>query len=237
MAGELNLKRGSKIYMAYDVPFGQEPVFDMIVTFKENLDGSTFLVSIPMGKDKEPIKLDENKKLLMRYGQGVVQNLIAGYANDVVVDGMRSYWKMRRVTEYRQFFKRNDERVKLGMFMEVTMDGWRELADGTTEHEKCYTLDISYSGAAVFINYRFAVGDVCEVFMPGMGTGPGSDPINYLKANVCWVREAPQGSPFKLVTGLQYIFDDGIEKERMKLYVIHASHYMEAQEKKKELEI
>nr|AIF26510.1 hypothetical protein [uncultured bacterium fosmid pJB39A3] len=237
MAGEINLKRGAKIYMAYDVELGKQPDFNMLVTFKGNLDASTFLVSIPMTKDGEEIPLNENKKLLMRFGQGAVQSLVAGYADDIVKDGIHSYWKMRRVTEFRQFFKRVDERVKLNMFMEFTMDSWKELADGTTEHAKGYTLDISYSGAAIYENYRFNVGDVCEVFMPGMGVGPGSDPINYLKATVCWVREAPQGSPFKLLTGLQYKFDDEIAKERMKLYVVHARHYLEATEKKQELDI
>jgi len=219
MAGEINLKKGSKIIMAYDVPIGIEPKFDMIVSFVKNLDEAVFLVSIPMEKNGEEVPIDENRKLLMRYGQGNVQSLIAGYADDLVEDGTRRYWKVRRVTEHRQYIKRTDERVKAQMNMEFTQETWPQLKDGTTEHETGYTLDISYSGAAVFMNRRFKVGETVEIFLPGMGVGPGSDPMNYVVCGVCWLREAPKGSVYRNVCGLQYRFSDGIERERMKLYV------------------
>lgn len=219
MAGEVNLKRGSKILMAYDVPIGQEPTFNMIVTFIRNLDESVFLVSVPMGKDGKQIPIDENKKLLMRYGTGPVQSLIAGYADDLVIEGIHHYWKVRRVTEHRQFIKRADVRVRAQMHVEYTQDTWQQLSDGTTPRETAFTLDISYGGCAMYLNRRFEVGETIELFFPGMGTGPGSDPMNFVTGAVCWYREAPKGSPYRLICGIQYRFEDGPEKERMKLYV------------------
>lgn len=221
MAGEINLKRGSKILMAYDVPLGKDPSFNMIVSFNRNLDESVFLVSVPMGKDGKPIELDENAKILMRFGTGPVQSLIAAYADDLVVEGIHSYWKMRRVTEHRQFIKRADERVRAQMHVEYTQDTWAQKADGTTVHERGYSLDISNSGCAMYMNSRFEVGETIEIFLPGVGTGIGSDPLNYVVCAVCWNREAPKGSPYHHVVGLQYRFSDGPDKERMKLYVQH----------------
>lgn len=48
MAGSLQIKHGTKIQVAYDVPAGQQPQFNMICTFNKALDESAFLVSIPI---------------------------------------------------------------------------------------------------------------------------------------------------------------------------------------------
>ena len=48
MAGTIQAKHGAKMQLAYDVPPGQEPQFNMICTFNKALDESAFLVSIPM---------------------------------------------------------------------------------------------------------------------------------------------------------------------------------------------
>lgn len=48
MAGSLQIKHGTKIQVAYDVPPGQQPQFNMICTFNKALDESAFLVSIPI---------------------------------------------------------------------------------------------------------------------------------------------------------------------------------------------
>lgn len=48
MAGSLQIKHGTKMHLAFDVPTGQEPQFNMMSTFNKALDESAFLVSIPM---------------------------------------------------------------------------------------------------------------------------------------------------------------------------------------------
>jgi len=221
MAGELGLKKGSKIMMAYDVRLGMEPKFELMCSFVCDIDTSVFKVSRPMNPDGTPVPLNENQKFLLVYGSGPVKSIIAGYAEDEEKDGINTYWLVRRVTEQRQFFKRVDERVKAQFNIEYTCDAFPELSDGTTQREDAYTIDISFNGAAIYLNDKFDVGYEVEVFMPGFGSGIGSDPINYLKAVVCWNREAPKESKHKLICGLQYRFDDEIQKERMKLYVSH----------------
>ena len=86
--------------MAFDVPMGQEPDFSFVCTFAKALDESAFLISIPM-QDGKPLPLDENRKLLIRYGKGENAMILAGYADDIVKEGLRRYWKIRRVTEQR----------------------------------------------------------------------------------------------------------------------------------------
>lgn len=83
MAGALKINPGTKLRIAFDVPIGQEPKFNMICTFNKALDESAFLVSIPMvgGKALEP---DDNQKLLFKYGDGEDLGIVAGYVDDVV---------------------------------------------------------------------------------------------------------------------------------------------------------
>ena len=85
MAGSLQAKHGAKMQLAYDVPPGQEPQFNMICTFIKALDESAFLVSIPM-VDGKLLVPEETQKLLFRYGEGDGQSLVAGYVDDVVTE-------------------------------------------------------------------------------------------------------------------------------------------------------
>ena len=100
MSGALEIRSGTKLTMAFDVPMGQEPDFSFVCTFAKALDESAFLISIPM-QDGKPLPLDENRKLLIRYGKGENAMILAGYADDIVKEGLRRYWKIRRVTEQR----------------------------------------------------------------------------------------------------------------------------------------
>jgi hypothetical protein len=59
MAGIMNIKPGTKMRVALDVPANQEPKFNMMCTFNKALDESAFLVSIPMVDSKAYIP-DEN---------------------------------------------------------------------------------------------------------------------------------------------------------------------------------
>ena len=112
MADELKIRSGTKLRMALDVPFGKEPEFNLICTFVKSLDSASFLISIPM-RDGAPLPLDDQQKLLICYGSAADTKIVAGYADDVVKEGIRRCWKIRRVSEQRQFFRRTDERLKV----------------------------------------------------------------------------------------------------------------------------
>ncbi len=121
MAGALNVRHGAKMRIAFDVPVGQDPQFNMVCTFNKALDESAFLVSIPMvnGKALTP---DETQKMLFQYGEGDDVQIAAGYVDDVVKEGIRRYWKVRRVTEQRQFIKRIDIRMKVELPVQYMQD-------------------------------------------------------------------------------------------------------------------
>lgn len=103
MAGNFDIKQGTKMRVAFDVPIGKEPQFNMMCTFNKALDESAFFVSIPMHVHMKARRLvpDENQKMLFREGEGVETQIIAGYVDDVVKEGIRRYWKVRRVAETR----------------------------------------------------------------------------------------------------------------------------------------
>lgn len=219
MAGALTIKSGTKLRLAFDAPMGQMPDFNMICTFAKSLDESAFLISIPM-KEGKLISIDENQKLLIRYsGENDNGMILAGYVDDVVKEGIRRYWKVRRVSEQRQFFHRADERLKVAVPVKYMQETWTPNGDGIIEKESGMSLDISASGMALYLNRRFEVGEVCELSLPNIGTSQEGKGIDGIVSVVCWMREAPKGCIYKRICGFQFRFGDGIEKEQMKLYV------------------
>ena len=218
MAGGLKIKSGTKMQIAYDVPVSKQPNFNMASTFKKNIDDSAFLISIPMQGGKG-IPMDENQKLLIKYGSGENTVIIAGYADDAVKDGIRTYWKIRRVTEQRQFIKRVDERLKVSLKIEYTQDDWPVDEHGKTEREDALSLDLSAGGAALFLNRRFEVGEILDVFLPRIGTTEDGHALDNVLGVVCWFREAPKGGSYKFICGLQFRFSDGSDRDTVKRYV------------------
>lgn len=220
MAGALKIKSGSRMVLAYDVPMGSDPQFNMNCTYFKGLDESSFLVSIPM-KNGKLMEIDENQKLLIRFGNDDATQILAGYVDDVVHQGLRNYWKIRRVTESRQFFQRADERLKVTLRVEYMQDTWPLNFEGNIEPEDGLTVDISAGGLAMYLNRRFEVGEICEVKLPDIGhTDSGKNP-GELIAVVCWNREAPRGSIYRNIAGFQFRLEDGAERERVKDYVAY----------------
>lgn len=217
MAGELRIKSGTKLRMALDVPIGEEPKFNLICTFVKSLDVASFLISIPM-VDGQPMPLDDRRKLLIRYGTDKDAMIVAGYADDVVKEGIRRCWKIRRVAEQRQFFQRADERLKVTVPITYSQPTWRPDSDGVIRPEEGLTLDISAGGLAAYVGMRLNVGEVCDVNLPAIGTAKDGRAISAVAA-VCWTREAPKGSPFRFVCGYQFRFADGEERGQMQNYV------------------
>lgn len=218
MAEKLKIKAGSKLQLAFDVPIGKEPVFNMVCTFYRALDDSAFLISIPTS-DGKPLMLDETQKFLIRSGIGSNETIVAGYADDVIQDGIRRYWKIRRVTQQRQFFQRADERLKIALHITYMQDTWPVNSDGVVVSQEGLTLDISNGGVAFYLNRRFEVGEVCQITLPRVGVSQDGKAVENVIGVVCWQREAPKGSPFRLVCGLQLRFVNTAEKEIYTRYV------------------
>jgi hypothetical protein len=43
--------------------------------------------------------------------------------------------------------------------------------------------------------------------------------VDDVVAAICWQREAPKGSLFRNIAGVQFRFADGAERDRLKAYV------------------
>ena len=79
----------------------------MVCTFNKAIDESAFLVSVPMVGGKALIP-EDTQKMLFQYGEGDDAQIIAGYVDDTVKEGIRRLLgRFRRVTEQRQLIKRN----------------------------------------------------------------------------------------------------------------------------------
>ena len=194
--GTLDIKRGTKMQLAKDAAVGQEPVFNMLSTFNKELDESAFLVSIPM-LDGKPLQADESQKFLFRY------------------------WKIRRVTENRQFIKRIDVRMKVELPVKFMQDTWELNSQGEIEQESGETMDISNNGLAVYMNRWFEVGETCIFTLPRLGNASEGMPSREVVGVICWEREMPKGGPFRFVTGIQLRFANIDEKVKMQEYVAY----------------
>ena len=218
MAGIMNIKPGTKMRAALDVSANQEPKFNMMCTFNKALDESAFLVSIPMVDSKAYIP-DENQKILFRYGEGENAQVAAGYVDDVVKEGIRRYWKVRRVAENRQFVKRVDVRMKVELPITYMQDTWALNAQGEIDKEKGETADISNNGLAVYMNRWFNVGESCRFTLPRIGNATDGQEAQDVVGVVCWTRELPKGGSYRFVTGIQLRFADIQERGQMQNYV------------------
>ena len=218
MADTSKLKSGTRMQVAFDVPPDQEPKFDMVCTFNKTLDESAFLISVPM-RDGKPLPLDEKQKMLFRFTVASEPMIMAGYADDEVKDGIRRYWRIRRVTDQRQFFKRADERIKVALRVKYNRMTALPGEEWALEPEDGMTLDISAGGMALFLNDRMDVGELCNLTLPRVGVAPEGQSISGINAVVCWNREAPRGSIYRNICGLQFRSDEGGQKGRIQDYV------------------
>lgn len=210
---ELQIKPGTKLQMAFDVPMGQKTDFNMMATFKEAIDDAYFLVSVPMLAGK-PLLLDENQKFLMQYSVGDNTFMIAGYPEAVEKVGIRTFWKMRQVAEQRTFFKRRDERFKVSMRLEYQRDNV-----DNPETEDAMTIDVSAGGVAIYLNDYPDVGEALQVQMPTIRLQGERHELPVQLGIVCWVRQAPKGSLYRNVCGLRFRYADDIERETVKEYM------------------
>ena len=165
------------------------------------------------------MELDESLRLLLRFGSGSGARIVAGYADDLVQEGIRRYWKIRRVSELRQFVQRADERFKIALHVQYKQDTWPVNSEGTVTRDEGLTLDISNGGVAVYLSHRFQVGEICQLTLPRIGTSPDGREQRDVVGVVCWEREAPKGSPFRMLCGLQLRFATTGERESYIRYV------------------
>lgn len=220
MAGNFDIKQGTKMRVAFDVPIGKEPQFNMMCTFNKALDESAFLVSIPMHEGKALIP-DENQKMLFREGEGAETQIIAGYVDDVVKEGIRRYWKVRRVAETRQLVKRVDVRLKVELPIQYMQDNWPLNAQGEIDKESGSTADVSNNGLAVYLNRYFQVGESCIFDLPRLGSASDGTPGIEVVGVVCWCRELPKGGSFRYMTGIQLRFGNNDDRGEMQEYVAY----------------
>ena len=220
MAGTIQIKPGTKMRLALDVPAGQTPQFNMVSTFNKALDESAFLVSIPM-VDGKRVPLDENRKLLFQFGEDDDVQIVAGYADDEIKEGIRSYWKIRRVAEQRHMIKRVDIRMKVSLPIEYMQDTWPLNAEGEITKEAGETMDISNNGLAVYMNRWFAVGETCVFTLPRIGTASEGQPSREVVGVICWMREVPKGGRYRFVSGIQLRFGNDEERSQMQEYVAY----------------
>ena len=218
--GACGIKRGTKMQLAKETTAWQQPVFDMITTFYKELDESAFLVSVPM-VDGKALPIDESQKFLFKYEEGEETRIVAGYVDDAVKEGIRRYWKIRRVTENRQFIKRADVRMKVELPITYMQDTWELNSEGEVDKEKGQTMDISNNGLAVYMNRWFEVGESCIFTLPRLGTAAEGQPSREVVGVICWTREMPKGSPFRFVAGIQLRFADQQECQDMQDYVAY----------------
>jgi len=215
---ELNITPGSRLQLCIAPEPGKTPEFDMSASYFKTIDDITFLLSIPL-KGGKPVQIGETQKLLLRYDLGPEPMIMTAYCDDVVKQGIRSYWKLRKVAEQHHYFQRKDERYKVTFRLDYSHPSWMPDENGKIDREEAVTLDISAGGAALFVNSRFDVGDVIQLFMPRISQEADGAPIDDVISAICWYRDAPIGSPCRFLAGVQFRFAGDMERNRIRAYI------------------
>ena len=213
-----DIAKGTKLQMALSTEVGDDFKWIYVSTFSEALDESAFLISAPL-EGNRPMYPDENQKYMLKYAMGNDTQIIAAYCDNLVKKGVRHYWKMRRVSELRQFFTRSDERYKVSLRCEYIQSTWALNYEGKITPEDAMTLDVSAGGAALFLNYHYDIGEVIQLSLPRVGTDPKGKAIENIISTICWYREVPKGGMYKHCCGVQFRFATEAEREELKDYV------------------
>ncbi len=213
---ELQIKPGTKLQVAFDAPVGEQTDFNMMATFKKAIDDAYFLMTVP-APDGKPLELDIGQKFHLRYTVGADPFVIAAYPEGVEKAGIRTFWKMRKVAEERVFLKRRDERFKISMRLTYT----RDLASGAIETEEAMTADVSAGGMALCLNDYPDVGEALQVMLPPVTLDGQTYEAAPQLGIVCWVRQAPKGSLYRNICGIQLRFADDLEREAFSEFIEH----------------
>lgn len=215
---QLKIRTGTKLFLVYA---GERQVknedFTIRSTFEKNLNESSFLISVPL-KNGQRMEPDEEKKLLIKYAMGGEDIIIEGYVDGVVKQGVRQYWRIRKVTEGRKFFQRQDERVQLVLRVSYTRLSWITNTLEEQRTEEGATLDVSAGGLAMFLNDKLDVGEIIHINLPTIGRSKAGKGF-MVRGETCWLRDAQKGSAFRHTMGAKFIFDTSDEKKKMSAYV------------------
>lgn len=215
---QLKIRTGTKLFLVYA---GERQVknedFTVRSTFEKNLNDSSFLISVPL-KNGQRMEPDESKKLLIKYAMGGEDIIIEGYVDDVVKQGIRQYWKIRKVTEGRRFFQRTDERIQTVLRIAYTRMDWIVNTLDEYRTEEGATLDISAGGLAMFLNDKLDVGEIIYINLPTIGRSKAGKGF-MVRGETCWLRDAQKGNPFRHTMGAKFIFDTTDEKKKMSAYM------------------
>lgn len=207
---KLKIQQGSKLSIAV----GDSGDFTLRSTFEKNLNAISFLISVPISNGKR-LQVDEFQKLQIKYEISDSSYIVEGFVDDCVKHGVRNYWKIRKVSENREFFSRSSERVKIGLDIKVGKRWWSPQGVDSLEELDALTLDISAGGLAMFMDITLSVGEVVEVTLPSQGKKKEV----HVKAETCWVRQTERGNAYRQIIGLRFIFMDAKERGKVEKYV------------------
>ncbi len=219
----MKIKKGIKLQIAYDHKDLEEKDFTMITTFQEQIDETCYLMSIPM-KNGKALQITEEEKLVFKGGTGNGSIFFAGYIDETVKKGVRTFWKVRRVNEQRMVAQRSDERIDCTFRLKYWQPTWSTNFDGEIEPEEGLTINVSGGGLAMYLNDVFHVGEVCEIQFPQMGKGKAGQPIEVI-GETCWNREPEKGMGFKNVCGIKFIYKDDKMKKKVQDYIENMKKY------------
>ena len=136
-------------------------------------------------------------------------------------EGIRRFWKVRRMEEQRKVIRRVDVRLKVELPVLYMQDSWPLNARQEITKEHGETMDISNNGLAVCMNRHLEVGENAIFTLPRIGTAEGGQSELEVAGVICWVRELPKGDAFRLVSGIQLRFGGDEERTRMQEYVAY----------------
>lgn len=203
---------GSKLTLYYES--GGVETFEMKSTFEKSVSDVSFLISAPI-RNNSYIDIDCFRQILVKYKLGDITQMIPVYPEERVTVGKRVFWRVRQVGAAREFIPRIDKRYSVFFPASYASVSWDPDNPLSGERLPAQTMDLSAGGVALFMASDPKVGEVMNVIFPQSG----SVKAVMQKAEVCWIREAKKGSPYRNMSGLKFLFSTEQEKTDMIKYI------------------
>ena len=74
---------------------------------------------------------------------------------------------------------------------------------------------------AIFLNDRPDVGEALDIALPALDLRGETHMLPTQLGITCWVREAPKGSLYRYLCGLQFRYANDFEREQVKEYITY----------------
>ena len=209
---KLNIVSGTKLELQLLGKQGQKPL-GLKSSFEKAVGKNCLLISAPFYEGNYA-NFEHQDALNIQYWRGTSKRILFGYIEGSVQRGLRNYWRVKIISEEREFVFRAYERIKTGLRVSYT-GCMPENQAGEPHIMYALSYDISAGGISLRLHGYVEPEALLELNLPPLGTIKGFTQ----KAEVRWIMATENNKAFSYAAGMRFVFANAEERENMKAYI------------------